>query len=66
MTTSPQPQFNKIQSTLHMAIELSASTWKLGFADVPGRRPRVRSVEAGDFVKLRSEISAAKKAYKFG
>jgi transposase len=47
-----------------MAIELSASTWKLGFADRLGRRPRVRSVDAGDFDKLRAEIEAARKAFK--
>jgi transposase len=47
-----------------MAIELAASNWKLGFADRFGRKPRVRSVAAGDFVKLRQEIAAAKKAFK--
>lgn len=64
MTTNPQAQFTSESGPLHMAIELSASTWKLGFADRLGRRPRVRSVDAGDFDKLRAEIEAARKAFK--
>ena len=64
MTTSPQVQLTNEHTPLHMAIELSASTWKLGFADRLGRRPRVRAVDAGDFDKLRAEIEAAQKAFK--
>lgn len=63
MTTSPQQQSNPTNDRLHMAIELSASTWKLGFADRLGRRPRVRSIDAGDFEKLAAEIDAARNAF---
>jgi len=64
MTTSPQVQLTNESTNLYMAIELSASTWKLGFADCLGRRPRVRTLAAGDFVKLQAEIEAARKAFK--
>ena len=63
MTTSPQAQFTNVDLPLYMAIELSASSWKLGFADRLGRRPRVRAVDAGDLAKLQMEIDAARKAF---
>jgi transposase len=47
-----------------MAIELSAATWKLGFADCLGRRPRIRSVDAGELGDLQLEISKARKSLK--
>lgn len=64
MTTNSPSQLNNSSLSLHMAIELSASTWKLGFADQLGRKPRVRSIDAGDFDKLCAEIDAAKKAFQ--
>jgi len=64
MTTSPRIQSITSNVCLHMSIELAAASWKLGFADQFGRRPRVRSIEAGNFHQLRSEIASAKK--KFG
>ena len=64
MTTSPQVQLTNEDTPLYMALELSASTWKLAFADRLGRRPRVRAVDAGDFDKLQAEIKAARKAFK--
>lgn len=63
MTTNPQVQLTMVHTPLHMAIELSASSWKLCFADRLGRRPRVRAVGAGDFVKLQAEIEAARKVF---
>lgn len=63
MTTSSPTQPTNVGLCLHMALELSASSWKLGFADQLGRNPRVRSIHAGDFDKLKSEIAAAKKAF---
>jgi transposase len=63
MTTSPQLQLTTESSVLHMAIELSASKWKLAFADRYGRPPRIRSIDAGDFVKLRDEMERARKAF---
>ena len=61
MTTNSPPQVNSRVNTLYMSIELSATKWKLGFADRFGRIPRVRSLDAGDFRLLRREIKAAKK-----
>jgi transposase len=46
-----------------MSLELSASTWKLGFADQLGRRARVRSIDAGDLVNLAVEINLAKRVF---
>ncbi len=63
MTTNSQTQGNISHTTLHMALELSATKWKLGFADQLGRKPRVRSLDAGDFNQLRKEIAAAKKSF---
>ena len=62
MTTNP-PQSISSNVCLYMSIELAAACWKLGFADQLGRRPRVRSIEAGDFHQLRTEIAAAKKLF---
>lgn len=64
MTTNSQTQFNTSTHSLHMSIELSASTWKLGFADQLGRPPRVRTLDAGNFEKLIAEIKAAKQLFK--
>ena len=46
-----------------MSLELSASTWKLGFADQLGRPPRVRTIDAGNFEKLMAEIKLAKRVF---
>lgn len=62
MTTNPRNQTTNSDFTLHMALELSASKWKLGFADRFGRRPRIRTIDAGDLEQLKTEITNAKKA----
>lgn len=64
MTTSPQNQLNAHRPALHMAIELSATKWKLGFADRLGRKPRIRTIDAGRFDQLKVEIAAAKKVFR--
>ncbi len=46
MTTNLQSQSDPNSDTLHMALELSASTWTLGFADRLGRKARVRTIDA--------------------
>ena len=63
MTTNPQQQSTTSDLNLHMSLELSATTWKLGFADQLGRSPRVRSIDAGDFTQLQAEISNTKKIF---
>ena len=63
MTTNPRHQSTTTDANLYMSLELSASTWKLGFADQLGRSPRVRSIDAGDFTQLQAEISSARKIF---
>ena len=63
MTTNSTTQINDFSSVLHMAIELAATSWKLGFADRLGRKTRLRSLPAGDFGKLKAEVAAAKRAF---
>ena len=43
MHTSPQEKLTTQTRTLYMALELSATTWKLAFSDRLCRRPRARS-----------------------
>lgn len=64
MHTSPQTQPTTQTRTMYMALELSATTWKLGFSDCLGRRPRVRTIPAGDYDQLQKEIQRARSAYR--
>lgn len=64
MTTSPSVQITPSQPRLHMAIELSAAKWKLGFSDSIARRPRIVNIDAGQLDQLASEIEAAKKVLR--
>ena len=64
MTTSPSDQLTPSQRCLHMAIELSAAKWKLGFSDSVARRPRIRTIDAGQLEQLTLEIEAAKKTLR--
>jgi transposase len=61
MTTNSHSQDTNDLSTLYMSIELSASTWKLGFTERLGRRVRVRTIPAGAFASLEAEIAAARR-----
>jgi transposase len=45
---------------LHMALELGASEWRLGFGVEAGRKARQRTVAAGDLTGLMLEIARAK------
>ena len=68
MTTNPSNNPNISGPTLHMAIELSSSEWKLAFADSLARNPRIRTIRiCGIFdvtrKELVKEIVAAKKAF---
>jgi transposase len=48
------------RAVLHMALELSENTWKLGFAAGLGQAPRLRDVPARAVVVLEQEIKFAK------
>ena len=51
-------------AALYMALELSNSTWKVGFSAGVERGPRIRNVEARDRAELMTEIKTSKE--KFG
>ena len=63
MTTNSRSQNTTPSSRLHMSLELSAAKWKLGFSDQLGRKPRVRSMPAGQFDQLQEEIARAKQTF---
>jgi transposase len=50
----------QIEVVLHMALELGASEWRLGFGVEAGRRASQRTVVAGDLNGLMLEIARAK------
>ena len=50
----------RTEAVLHMALELGASEWKLGFGVEAGRKASQRTVAAGDLNGLKQEIARAK------
>ena len=46
---------------LHLALELSAASWKLGFSD--GKRIRIVSRASADWRRLGDDIARAKKRF---
>jgi transposase len=64
VTTNSHCQDTPNEARLHMALELSSSKWKLGFSDVVGRRPRIRTIDAGNLGALEDEIKLAKKCFR--
>lgn len=48
---------------LYMAMELSASKWKLCFGVVTANRKRLRNIEAGNITSLENEIALAKEKF---
>lgn len=49
--------------TLHLALELGARHWKLGFTTGLGRKPRYRTIVASDVERLKEEIRGAKRRF---
>lgn len=49
---------------LYLAFELSNKKWKLGFSIGLGQKVRIRTIDSGNLVALRSEIGLAKKRFK--
>ena len=47
-------------STLHLALDLGNTTWKLAFATSHVHAPRLRTMPARDLAQLATEIAAAK------
>src|SRR5690348_17383497 len=50
----------RTEAVLHMALELGASEWKLGFGVEAGRKASHRTVVAGDLNGLMQEVARAK------
>lgn len=63
---TPNREEYSTEKVIYMALELSQSTWKLGFNIGHGQEARVRSIEAGEPEALEKEIRLAKKKYKVG
>lgn len=51
---------------LHLAFELGAKEWKLGFSTGPGRPPRIRKIQAGNLPGLEKEVEQAKRRLGVG
>ena len=51
------------QAVLYMALELSQSTWKLGFATGLGQEARQRDIPAIAMARLEQEMAAAKERF---
>jgi len=51
---------------LHLAFELGANEWKLGFSTGPGHPPRVRKIQAGNLPGLKKEVEQAKRRLGVG
>jgi len=57
-------QISTETARLHLAIELSSASWKLGFSD--GKRIRITTLAAEDWRGLPEAIAAAWKRFKLG
>src|SRR4051812_23705724 len=59
MPTAPTRSIAAVP-TLHLALDLGNSTWKLAFATGHAHAPRLRTIRARDLAQLAAEIAAAK------
>jgi len=56
-------KYSAFEPVMYLAFELSNINWRLGFTTGPGRRPRQRTINAGDLDALQDEIQRAKKRF---
>lgn len=61
MTAIRDNKYSAFDAVVYLAFELSNKHWKLGFTTGVGRRPRLRTIVAGDLAALQAEIRGAKK-----
>ncbi len=61
--TARRSEATDSSTSLHLALELGAHHWKLGFTTGLGREPRYRTIAAGDQEALQEEIAAAKQRF---
>ena len=66
MGTAQAARGVKGNEILFLALELGRREWKLGFGTGVGKRPRVRSVEAGDVDALEVEVGRARRRFGLG
>jgi len=62
MTQTTAMHHDAPETPLHMAMEVSAAEWKLGFARGL-EKARVRTIRAGNFEQLRAEIRKTQKLF---
>jgi transposase len=63
MPTAETARSGSHQKVLFLALELGRTEWKIGFGTTIGKRPRERSVVAGDVDQLEDEIARAKRRF---
>jgi transposase len=61
--TTHTNQYNRLESCLNLAFELSQNQWKLGFTVGIAQRPRIRNIASRDLQALQHEIKTAKKRF---
>jgi transposase len=62
-TTTRSAECTAMPATLFLALELGSTRWKLAFAVTRARRPRLRTIAAGDLAALWHEIAIAKERF---
>jgi len=58
-----QEHVTQTESVLYAAIELSGGKWKMAFTTGPAQKPRLRTINAGDLDRCRSEFERAKERF---
>jgi transposase len=59
--TIPEMETTTLSQSLHLAIDLGGSSWKLAFGS--GRKIRYRTITAGDLDRLEEEVAQAKRHF---
>jgi transposase len=63
MAAARNHEYSVFEPVLYLAFELSNTQWKLGFTTGPGRRPRQRTINAGELEVFEEEIRRARKRF---
>jgi transposase len=61
-TVATRPE--RIETALHMSLELGERKWKLAFTPSMGQAPRLRQVSARDLAQVEAEVRAAMARFK--
>ena len=62
--TAKKTEQDVFQPKLYLAFELSNAQWKLGFTVGHRKRPRLRTITAGDLMALQDEVCRAKECFR--